>query len=588
MAAVPPPAGFPGMPGVPGAPPMPGAFGAPFVYAGSQDRPTRAPILTDDPSQFMMWQESFSLAIDRQGNLQWTLIINDVTRAQRVAQLGLDAIRQYTDQEMMWQWLHEACKYSDKARTIIAHAMMNKGVPQFATEAWKAIVRRFNPATPKNQSLRQAELKKKIASFNGEWREWIQDVLHHHMLLIESGKQLPEVQLIDQLLSAIGEYTKSNSSAKSRAWEAFIAELGRINAAGAPPTLQQMAVRAELLEDGQTFTGTYVSEPDPDSTKHNLAHAFASIIAREATGGDRGLAALNPNHLSRMRDGLDPTSSGLDMGDPIAAKHYAALRSPPAWMLQTASQILGLKQPTHRLEPGSSIESPASNAILAECQRLTQPAPQLTLEEQASSINETLNPTGSSNYLLNASNSTPAAAGPSLKPALRGEKASLEVFTPLPASTETLFCMHCGARHKKTTEIDSLSFACARCGKDTHGENQCRIDAARTRQDEENRNHLDESGDEQDSRDSPHPDRFPGVKKTVNFKPRGGGRGSGGGPRNTYNRRDDRGRFTREDSQSPRRNSGDYGGGYRREIECYICGLNHRVFSCPLIPHIAP
>eukprot|EP00961_Rhodomonas_salina_P070527 946718-Rhodomonas_salina.1 len=66
--------------------------------------------------------------------------------------------------------------------------MANKGQPLFATNAWKAIVRRFNPANAKNAAMQDAAMKLKINSFAGEWREWIQDVLYHHTLVTESGK----------------------------------------------------------------------------------------------------------------------------------------------------------------------------------------------------------------------------------------------------------------------------------------------------------------------------------------------------------------------------------------------------------------
>eukprot|EP00961_Rhodomonas_salina_P277628 3751859-Rhodomonas_salina.1 len=137
----------------------------------------------------MLWQESFRLRIELVNpNAVWTLIINDRICNQRIAFLGLGAVQQYANQELMWQWLHEATKYSEKAQPIISHTMANKGQPLFATNAWKAIVLHFNPAKAKNAAMQDAAMKQKINSFAGEWREWIQDVLYHHTLVTESGK----------------------------------------------------------------------------------------------------------------------------------------------------------------------------------------------------------------------------------------------------------------------------------------------------------------------------------------------------------------------------------------------------------------
>lgn len=278
---------------------MPGAFGAPYIPGGAQDRVDRAPTLYDDPDCFMFWQESFRLCISRVGgNLEWTLILNDGQRAFRVAGLSLSAVQQYLDQEQMWQWLHEACKYSDKAQSIITHAMMNKAQPQFATMAWKAIMLRFNPATPANKRAREADLKKKIKSFNGEWREWMQDVLHCYTLLIEAGMQTPESEMVKHVLQAVGAYTAGDgkkTSSKQRIWEDFMKSAGRLPE---PHTLQQLNSVAEQIETDAVFIETYQPEPDPASDKYDiLARAYASIIAREVAGGDSSLQPLSNTHV---------------------------------------------------------------------------------------------------------------------------------------------------------------------------------------------------------------------------------------------------------------------------------------------------
>eukprot|EP00961_Rhodomonas_salina_P074632 1002263-Rhodomonas_salina.1 len=152
----------------------------------------------------MLWQESFRLRIERVNpNAVWTLIINDHIHNQSIAFLGLGAVQQYANQELMWQWLHEAAKYSKKALPIISHAMANKGQPLFAANAWKAIVQCFNPANAKNAAMQDAVMKRKINSFAGEWREWIQEVLYHHTPVTESGKVVSEDTLVELILKAI-------------------------------------------------------------------------------------------------------------------------------------------------------------------------------------------------------------------------------------------------------------------------------------------------------------------------------------------------------------------------------------------------
>eukprot|EP00961_Rhodomonas_salina_P184783 2494718-Rhodomonas_salina.5 len=78
--------------------------------------------------------------------------------------------------------------------------------------------------------------------------------------------------------------------------------------------------------------------------------------------------------------------------------------------------------------------------------------------------------------------------------------------------------MQCGARNCNAIRAatDAIKFVCGRCGKD-HTEDQCSIDAVRTRQDEQCSNHL--SGNESEDRDDMRADSpYQGVKKTVKYK----------------------------------------------------------------------
>eukprot|EP00961_Rhodomonas_salina_P268874 3633451-Rhodomonas_salina.1 len=131
MAAFAPAPGAPGAPEMPSPafPPQPLAALIPALFQYC-NMPSKALILTDDLTQFMPWQESFRLRIEQVNpNAVWTIIINDQICNQRITFLGLGAVQQYANQELMWQWPHEAAKYSKKASTISSHAMANKGQP---------------------------------------------------------------------------------------------------------------------------------------------------------------------------------------------------------------------------------------------------------------------------------------------------------------------------------------------------------------------------------------------------------------------------------------------------------------------------
>eukprot|EP00961_Rhodomonas_salina_P023111 310215-Rhodomonas_salina.2 len=115
MAAFTPAPGAPGSPGMPpqAFPQQPMAAPVPAQHQYSNE-PSKAPILTDNLTQFMLWQESFRLRIEQVNpNSVWTLIINNLICNQWIVFLGFGAVQQYADQELMWQWLHEACKVWD-------------------------------------------------------------------------------------------------------------------------------------------------------------------------------------------------------------------------------------------------------------------------------------------------------------------------------------------------------------------------------------------------------------------------------------------------------------------------------------------
>eukprot|EP00961_Rhodomonas_salina_P174116 2347808-Rhodomonas_salina.1 len=500
---------------------MPGAFGAPYIPGGrQQETPLKAPILTDDLTQFMSWQESFRLAIDRQGNnLVWTLMINDALRQQRVAALGLLPAQEYADQELMWAWLHEACKYSVKARTIIQHAMVNKGVPTFATEAWKAIVARFNPANPRNAAIREQELVKKINEFEGEWREWMQDVIHHFTLLIQAGMQKTENELIQLILKSVGTWALKNAtlSSRGRCWESFLRVT--VPAMIRPLQLRQLSLSAERAEDDLVFSGTWLPEPDADSTKFNnntLAQAYASVIAREARGGDSTLPLLNNSHLRRIENGVKPVTEDMDFNDPIE-KGLLQNQLNPSYMLRAlATQVLGI---------GATNSSTTTAGPMAVQE--TPPTPTI--------------PT------------TPAAS----------QEHVVEVQAK-PSNALNHFCGSCGAKNLNALADGGKSYACGRCGMENHTERECRIDAVRTRQEELQRNHLTDDEDERELAGSP----YPGIKKTVKFKGQGGGGGR--------NQRDDRGRFARDNSQSPSRDR------RRGSVGCFVCWQPHTAYNCPV------
>eukprot|EP00961_Rhodomonas_salina_P048610 652735-Rhodomonas_salina.1 len=164
----------------------------------------------------------------------------------------------------MWQWLHEAAKYSKKAQPIISHTMANKGQPLFATNAWKAIVLRFNLANAKNAAMQDAVMKLKINSFAGEWREWIQDVLYHHTLVTESGKVVSKDTLVELILKAITKYCSSNNTSRARGWEGFVCQVACL-----PRQLRLNAVAqlGETIKDDGVLAETFEPEVDYGSNR---------------------------------------------------------------------------------------------------------------------------------------------------------------------------------------------------------------------------------------------------------------------------------------------------------------------------------
>eukprot|EP00961_Rhodomonas_salina_P184784 2494718-Rhodomonas_salina.6 len=274
--------------------------------------------------------------------------------------MGIGAVRQYQDQETMWAWLHEACKYSDKARTIIAHAMMNKAHPEFATEAWKAVVRQFNPANAnaRNTALQENELCKKIAWFNCEWLEWIQDTLHYYMLLIEAGLQITESELIQMILKVVSGWAAKHNTPKGSIWVNFVQN--SVTVLPLPLQLAQVCQIAEEIKDRQVLAKTYMPKIDPESykfanlakaftarqkeedTKDSLTEAYANVINCEMNGGYAGLNKLSNLHLQLIGHGVRaelPHKVTMNtqkfQGDPC---HSTSETSP--WMAAMAKDIL--------------------------------------------------------------------------------------------------------------------------------------------------------------------------------------------------------------------------------------------------------
>ena len=91
-----------------------------------------------------------------------------------------------------------------------------------------------------------------------------------------------------------------------------------------------------------------------------------------------------------------------------------------------------------------------------------------------------------------------------------------------------------------------MAFMCGKCGVDNgHTEDQCRIGAVMTRDQEKGRDHLkaDEDVDDADGNDhgSSEKPQYNGVRKNVRFKPQSrGGYNNRGGGRGGYNNRQGR------------------------------------------------
>eukprot|EP00961_Rhodomonas_salina_P291419 3931989-Rhodomonas_salina.1 len=441
----------------PAFPPPPMAAPIPALFH-FRDELSKALILTDDLMQFMLWQESFRLRIERVNpNAVWTLIINDLIHTQQIAFLGLRAVQQYANQELMWQWLHEAAKYSEKALPIISHAMANKGQPLFATNEWKAIVRRFNPANAKNAAMQDAAMKRKINSFAGEWREWIQDVLYHHTLVTESGKLVSEDTL---------------ASLSSR--------------------LNTVAQLCETVEDNGVFAETFEPEVD-NGTNRVLAQAYNAaadcINAYDAINSimmheeqDVPAPHLHNQHLRRMENGAHPFPGG-----PARDQLIAQAR-------QAMNELAGARIPPmqHSLE-----DNPAAAAHHQGNQDGGAGAVLLPIRNVAAQA-------------LQASAARPNVVQPtalnSVRPVIVEEQLS---------NIGSLYCHHCGTLNSNAANAEGNAYACRHCCQENHTDDQCSIEAVRLRQKESLRDHVNTGSEDERCTDSP----YPGVKKTVKFKP---------------------------------------------------------------------
>ena len=174
--------------------------------------------LTDEKDAFERWAESFRLLLDRSGRLQWTLIMDTQTRNQASLNLGLTPVQCYADQNEMWSLLHDACKYSDKALPIISHTAKNKAHPEFATMAWIEILKIFDPRDAASLIAKKSSLKNTINSFNGEWRSWLQSVLHRHSTLRDAGQLITERSLIKKIRKAVFRYACKARALRNDMW----------------------------------------------------------------------------------------------------------------------------------------------------------------------------------------------------------------------------------------------------------------------------------------------------------------------------------------------------------------------------------
>ena len=190
-------AAAPAAPGIGGAPPAP----APPAFNPHTKR-EKPPLLTDQDS-FEFWSESFRLLCDRSGNLQWTLAFDPIRRAQLANLLGLSPVQQYAAQEEMWSLLHDACKHVELAIPILSHMSRNKGRPEFATEAWIEICKAFDPRDAPSLLRKKSILKTAISSFKGEYRTWLQGILHRYAILRDAGQQIPEDKIVKKIKKAV-------------------------------------------------------------------------------------------------------------------------------------------------------------------------------------------------------------------------------------------------------------------------------------------------------------------------------------------------------------------------------------------------
>eukprot|EP00961_Rhodomonas_salina_P053544 718278-Rhodomonas_salina.1 len=107
-------------------------------------------------------------------------------------------------------------------------------------------------------------MKRKINSFAGEWREWIQDDLYHHTLVTESGKVVSEDTLVELILKAIAKYCSSNNTSRARGWEGFVCQVARLPR---PLRLNAVAQLGETIEDDGVCAETFEPEVEDGSNR---------------------------------------------------------------------------------------------------------------------------------------------------------------------------------------------------------------------------------------------------------------------------------------------------------------------------------
>eukprot|EP00961_Rhodomonas_salina_P006128 82966-Rhodomonas_salina.3 len=245
---------------------------------------------------------------------------------------------------------------------------------------------------------------------------------------------------------------------------------------------------------------------------------------------------LHNQHLHRMENGAHPFP-GVPAHDPLIAQARQAM-----------NELAGVRIPPmqHGLEDNQAVA-----------------AHQQGNQHQDGGIRAVLPQIGNvTGQVLQAHTARPSIARPAALNSVRSITVEAQ-----PSNIGSLYCHYCWTLNSNAANVEGNAYACGHCCKDNHTDDQCSIEAVRVRQKESQRDHVGAGSDDECRSDSP----YPGVKKTVKFKPSTG--------RNDQNQGSPSRERDGNDGRRPGSSTVPSDG-------CLYCRRDHYARDCPIAPMI--